>query len=254
MGRTLIGFTFKKEHAGQKWGFGITGGKDVGLTFRIEKVQLISPAGAAGLKNLDYLVTVNGREIFSMGHNELVKLIKDAGDTIELEVERGEGDCVVPSFDMMFPKEAADNGKVKRQYYADAMLHGYEAAESPAMFTSCGKPRLKTGKYNTSMTLYSDDTLYEMASSGGHGFVDPDKLAPDACPAAKNRKRFDPAKSAALDVILAHEQADFAPQPARNTPIPPIMLRDVEAHDNAAVITGSSAGGPPDPVKHYRGT
>ena len=48
-----------------------------------------SPAGNAGLKNLDYLVKVNGQEVFDMNHNELVKMIRECkGDTIELDVER----------------------------------------------------------------------------------------------------------------------------------------------------------------------
>ena len=34
----------------------------------------------------------------------------------------------------------------------------------------------------------------------------PDKLAPDACPAAKNRKRFNPAQSNALAVLQLHEK------------------------------------------------
>ena len=39
----------------------------------------------------------------------------------------------------------------------------------------------------------------------------PEKLAPDACPAAKNRKRFDPSKSATLSVLMAQENGDFTP-------------------------------------------
>ena len=34
----------------------------------------------------------------------------------------------------------------------------------------------------------------------------PEKLAPDACPAAKNRKRFNPAQSNALAVLQLHEK------------------------------------------------
>ena len=88
MGRQILNLTLKRE-AGQKWGFGLTGGKDVSLTFRIEKVALASPAGNCGLKNLDYLIKVNGREVFDMKHQDVVRLIKEAaGDTLELEVER----------------------------------------------------------------------------------------------------------------------------------------------------------------------
>ena len=58
-------------------------------------------------------------------------------------------------------------------YYTEAMKKGYQGDfSSPGMFTSVGKPRMKTGKYNVPVGLYSDDTLLELASSGGHGFVE----------------------------------------------------------------------------------
>lgn len=89
MGRQIHTLTLKRETPGQKWGFGLTGGKDVSLTFRIEKVALASPAGSSGLKNLDYLIKVNGQEVFEMRHQDVVRLIKESsGDTLELEVER----------------------------------------------------------------------------------------------------------------------------------------------------------------------
>ena len=87
MSRTIHTVTLKRE-MGQKWGFGISGGKDCALTFRIEKVALASPAGDAGLKNLDYLIKVNGQEVFDMGHNQLVQMIKTASSELELEIER----------------------------------------------------------------------------------------------------------------------------------------------------------------------
>lgn len=212
MGRTIHVITLKRD-AGQKWGFGISGGKDCALTFRIEKVSLSSPAGQAGLKNLDYLVKVNGTEVFEMGHNQLVQMIKNVGQELELEIERAEEeDYVVPSFDMFCPKEKGQRPD-NSEYYRNAMKYGLGPdSEIPGMFTACGKPRLKTGKYNSSVTLYSDETLMELSSSGGHGFVDPEKLAPDACPAAKNRKRFDPSKSNALNVLLSQEKGETWPE------------------------------------------
>jgi hypothetical protein len=42
-------------------------------------------------------------------------------------------------------------------------------------------------------------------------FFRPEKLAPDACPRAKNRKRFDPNKSGTLSVLLAQEKGEFTP-------------------------------------------
>lgn len=224
MERTTHKLTLKRENSSQKWGFGITGGNDVLLTFRVERVALASPAGAAGLKNLDYLIKVNDTKVFEekcmLSHKELVNLIKNApGDTLELEVERGEFKenqpkvpTVVPSFSSLIP---GPNDVVvkedKTAYYLDAMHEGYTNMESPGMFTSVGKPRLKTGKHNVPIDLYSEETLMELSSSGGHGFVDEDKLAPDCCPAAKNRKRFDPSKSNALTVLMLHEKGVFHP-------------------------------------------
>lgn len=213
MGRQIHTFTLKRE-TGQKWGFGLTGGRDVSLTFRLEKVALASPAGTAGLRNLDYLIKVNGKEVFEMNHNDLVKTIKETSDdTLELEVERGEGTDVVPNFDWVFPKEKGEAPPPASAYYLDAMKQGLgPGSEVPCMFTACGPPRLKTGKYNVPLGLYSEETISELGSGGGnHGFVDPDKLAPDACPRAKNRKRFDPAKSACLEVLLDHERGSFFP-------------------------------------------
>ena len=37
----VLSVTLRKERPDEKWGFGITGGKDVGLTARIEKVQTV---------------------------------------------------------------------------------------------------------------------------------------------------------------------------------------------------------------------
>merc|ERR1712141_846507 len=134
----------------------------------------------------------------------------------ELEIERGEikdkVSDVVPSFDLLIPKPKDDILEDKNAYYLDAMKHGYENMESPGMFTSVGKLRLKTGKTNCPLGLYSDETLMELSSSGGHGFVEPEKLAPDACPAAKNRKRFNPAQSNALAVLQLHEKGNLFPE------------------------------------------
>jgi C-terminal processing protease CtpA/Prc len=88
MVRAIHNLTLKRQ-SGQKWGFGVTGGIDVKLTFRVEKVNLHGPAGEAGLKNLDYLIKINSQEVFNFKHNELVNMVRNAGgETLELEVER----------------------------------------------------------------------------------------------------------------------------------------------------------------------
>ena len=88
MGRKVFSVTLKKDRPDQRWGFGITGGKDVGLTIRIEKVSPSSPASAAGLHNLDYLVKVGNQEVFDMNHNEVVSMVRSAGSQLDIVVER----------------------------------------------------------------------------------------------------------------------------------------------------------------------
>ena len=59
------------------------------LFSRIEKVAPQSPAGSAGLKNQDYLVKINGKEVFDMNHNDLVRMVRDwKEECLELEIER----------------------------------------------------------------------------------------------------------------------------------------------------------------------
>jgi len=178
----------------------------------VEKVALASPAGASGLKNLDYLIKVNGTEVFEMKHSDVVQIIKNSpNDQLDLEVERGDGNDVVPNFDWILAKEKGPQTP-SEDYYAVAMKQGLGPdSEIPCMFTACGPPRLKTGKYNVPTGLYSEDTIMELGSGGNFGFVEPEKLAPDACPRAKNRKRFDPTKSSALSVLLDQEQGNFYP-------------------------------------------
>jgi len=231
MGRQIHTLTLKRETNGQKWGFGLTGGKDVALTFRIEKVALASPAGSAGLKNLDYLVKVNGQEVFEKRHSDVVQMIKNcSGDTLELEIERGDGNDVVPNFDWICAKEKEAKPD-PMLYYEDAIKNGMGDSDIVPMFTALGPQRLKMGKYNCPVGLFSDETISELGSSSNHGFVPPEKLAPDACEKAKNRKRFEPKKSAALQVMLEQERGTFYPEVAgRDGPLPQhIAVSDTEA-------------------------
>ena len=46
------------------------------------------PSYYAGMKVHDFLVSVNGQEIFAMNHAQVVSLIKNSGDSISLAVER----------------------------------------------------------------------------------------------------------------------------------------------------------------------
>ena len=85
--------TLKRKSARQQWGFNIAGGNDVSLPFRVQRVELISPAGEAGLKSLDYILQVNDIKVFdekcNLSHHELVHMVKHfPGDSLVLVIER----------------------------------------------------------------------------------------------------------------------------------------------------------------------
>ena len=85
--------TLKRKFARQQWGFNVAGGNDVSLPFRVQRVELISPAGEAGLKSLDYLIQVNDIKVFdekcNLSHHELVHMVKHfPGDSLVLVIER----------------------------------------------------------------------------------------------------------------------------------------------------------------------
>ena len=47
-----------------------------------------SVAGESGCRSNDYLVKICGQEVFDMSHEYAKKLIKDAGNSLQLVLER----------------------------------------------------------------------------------------------------------------------------------------------------------------------
>ena len=62
--------------------------KIVMFDFQVEKVLTGFPADYAGLKPHDFLVSVQGKEIFDMNHKQVVELIKSVGNTLNITIER----------------------------------------------------------------------------------------------------------------------------------------------------------------------
>ena len=73
---------------GDPWGLVIVGGKDQALTVKLGKVKVFSAADSAGLKQWDYLCSINGKEVFEMSHSDICSMVKNAGTSMELVVER----------------------------------------------------------------------------------------------------------------------------------------------------------------------
>lgn len=56
--------------------------------FQIGKVVTGSPAQDGGLQVHDFLVSVQGQDVFDCTHAQVVKIIKEAGNSLNLAVER----------------------------------------------------------------------------------------------------------------------------------------------------------------------
>ena len=88
MPKEIVHITVDRPNTNVPWGFVIIGGKDQSLTVKIGKVKPYSPAENAGVKAMDYLHTINGKEVFDMTHKECVDAIKASGTSLALATER----------------------------------------------------------------------------------------------------------------------------------------------------------------------
>jgi len=212
MSREVVELTLVRQ-ANQSWGLRLVGGHDVGTLLKVEKVLgLGSPASVGGVKEGDVLVTVQDTLVTLMKHSQVVDLIKSVkANTLTLTVERGE--LVVPNIADCFPITSETENMTeeeRRLYYQEAMRQGLGSRLIPKHFTTVGKMKVKTPKYNCPQGLYSDTTMDEMIS--GSSSVDPSKLDPEGPAYAKmmKSKKFDPAKSAVLEVMSEQEKGIFA--------------------------------------------
>ena len=74
------------------------------------QVNYCSIAHNAGLRTKDYIVEVNGNQVFGVNHDGCKNFIKRAGDHMVLRVERG--DFIVPNMDEAFPKKTGPEATV----------------------------------------------------------------------------------------------------------------------------------------------
>ncbi|XP_025091985.1 uncharacterized protein LOC112562730 isoform X2 [Pomacea canaliculata] len=75
---------------GAPWGFRLTGGG--ALPLEISKIRKKSQAHAQGLREGDAVVSINGIPVHDRTHDQALDLIDHAGDTLTLQIYRGEAD------------------------------------------------------------------------------------------------------------------------------------------------------------------
>merc|ERR1711872_1193493 len=102
MPKELLSLELERDNLGQKWGFTIQGGADLALTAKVASVKRFSPADRAGLDKMDYVWTVNGKEVFKMTQKQITNEIVNSQLRLSLQVERGT--FIVPSFDEIWPQ------------------------------------------------------------------------------------------------------------------------------------------------------
>jgi len=166
MGKELINIEIERDNMQQKWGFTVQGGADLALTAKIASVKRFSPADRAGLEKMDYVWTVNGKEVFQMSQPDITNAILNSQLKLTLQVERGT--FIVPSFDEIWPqpgKERAGKARTRMgyDYILEAMQHhGLGHLPQPDNFTTCGRLGIEVNQYNNPIEVYSDDTIEDM--------------------------------------------------------------------------------------------
>merc|ERR1711962_1444756 len=166
MVKELITIEMERDSLQQKWGFTVQGGKDVSLTAKIASVKRFSPADRAGLEKMDYVWTVNGKEVFDMTQPQITKEIVNSQLKLVLQVERGT--FIVPSFDEIWPQPGKSAAEKKRkrmgmEYILKAMQHhGLGHLPQPDNFTTCGRLGIEVNQYNNPIECYADETIEDM--------------------------------------------------------------------------------------------
>lgn len=174
MGKEIHTLCLNKT-ANEPWGFRIIGGKDEGITFKIEKVVIGSPAQEGGLLVRDFLISVNGQEVLDLTHKDVVQLVKGAGNSLNLSVERG--DFIVPNFEEIWPTGKGKSGRGGPgdpekgiNHVLNAMNEGYAGCKNNG-FTTVGKPKIDCKQFDNPIQCYSDEVIAEMSEQGSWKMV-----------------------------------------------------------------------------------
>jgi len=88
MGKDLVDLSFFRESADEPWGFRLAGGKDYGQPLSISQVSKDSLAAKVGLSANDFLISIAGKDVFEMTHEQAEKTIMEAGNKFSMVIER----------------------------------------------------------------------------------------------------------------------------------------------------------------------
>merc|ERR1711973_906200 len=118
MPKQLMKISMERDSLQQKWGITIQGGSDLALTAKIASVKRFSPADRAGPEKMDYIWTINGKEVFGMTQPQITGEIVNSQLSMEME------------------------------YILEAMQHhGLGHLPQPDNFTTCGRLGIEINQY-----------------------------------------------------------------------------------------------------------
>eukprot|EP00092_Neocalanus_flemingeri_P004480 GFUD01004820.1.p1 GENE.GFUD01004820.1~~GFUD01004820.1.p1 ORF type:complete len:223 (-),score=81.48 GFUD01004820.1:116-784(-) len=166
MVKELMTIEMERDTLQQKWGITIQGGADLSLTAKIASVKRFSPADRAGLEKMDYIFTVNGKEVFNMTQPQINAEVVGSKLKMVMQVERGT--FIVPSFDEIWPQAGKERSGAKSKrmgidYILEAMQHhGLGHLPQPDNFTTCGRLGIEVNQYNNPIECYADETIDDM--------------------------------------------------------------------------------------------
>jgi len=227
MPKEMINFTLDRK-GNEPWGFVIVGGKDQALTVKLGRIKAYSNAERAGLKEWDYVWSINGQEVFEMNHNQICNLVKGSGNQLQMVIERG--DHIVPNFEEIWPSDKNKDDKYKRrligmEYYMDAMEnHGLKGhLPQPENFTTCGKLGIEINQYNCPIECYDEAVIEEMTEDR-EMLTNPELVEKrkdlqttrqhDNPLVQQKMQQFDPRKSNVLTTLAAEERDKAATRTA----------------------------------------
>jgi len=200
----FIHVVLRRDNARQPWGFRLQGGKDRGIPFQLLKVPLDSIASHSGCVTGDYLVKIQGEDVFSLGHDDVKDKIRNAGNELAMVLERGEK--IVPNINEAFPKHQKDivsevDSKPKPYYQQVLEKTGEMPGQKAKGFTTVGKAKMATKQYNSPLAMYSEDIIEEIMTQGTAmgKEIDPSN------PWNMAGNTFDAARSGVLSAIMEKE-------------------------------------------------
>lgn len=215
---------------GSPWGFRLQGGKDFGTPLIVQKVNVGSPAEAAGLRAGDAVIRVNSTDMFNLRHKDAQDVIVRAGNSFEITVQRGGSTwkpnvtpvgSTVPSPQPTMPASAISpvtkTSLAAKKTEGPLIGSGHNFTPKPFL-NGTGDGTIKSivnKQYNSPVAMYSEETIAETLSAQA------EVLAGGVLGVnfKKNERNYNAENSEVFKMVQEADKEPKSPEPAE----PPIQ-------------------------------